>query len=92
MAVPEKIRKQVEQLRKEINDYDYRYYVLSEPVIPDSIYDELFHELKQLEEKYPELIVSTSPTQRVGAEPLKTFKTVFHEIPMLSLDNVFDEA
>ncbi|WP_100622914.1 NAD-dependent DNA ligase LigA [Candidatus Coxiella mudrowiae] len=92
MAVPEKIRKQVKQLRKEINDYDYRYYVLSEPVIPDSIYDQLFHELKQLEEKYPELIVSTSPTQRVGSEPLKTFKTVFHEIPMLSLDNVFDES
>lgn len=92
VVVPVKIRKQVERLRKTINDYNYRYYVLSDPVISDSLYDQLFCELKQLEEKYSELIVSTSPTQRIGAEPLKTFNSVFHEIPMLSLDNVFDEA
>lgn len=92
MTVPIEIRHQVEQLRKKINEHDHRYYILSEPVIPDAVYDELFRKLKQLEEKYPQLIVPTSPTQRVGSEPLKTFKIVFHEIPMLSLDNVFDQA
>lgn len=92
MVVPEKIYRQVKRLRKEINEHNYRYHILSDPVISDAVYDKLFHELKQLERKYFELIVPTSPTQRVGAEPLKTFKTVFHEIPMLSLDNVFDEV
>lgn len=90
MAVPENIRKQVEQLRKEISNHDYRYYILSEPIIPDSVYDQILHELVQLEKKYPELIVPTSPTQRVGGKPLKMFKVVFHKVPMLSLDNVFD--
>ena len=92
MAVPAEMRKQAEQLRKEINKHDYRYYVLSEPVIPDAVYDELFYELRQLEQKYPELIMPTSPTQRVGAKPLKTFKIIFHKVPMLSLDNAFDKA
>ncbi|MFW0099662.1 MAG: NAD-dependent DNA ligase LigA [Coxiella endosymbiont of Haemaphysalis japonica] len=91
VTVPIEIRQQVEQLRKKINEHDHRYYILSEPVIPDAVYDELFQKLKQLEEKYPQLIVPNSPTQRVGFEPLKTFKIVFHEIPMLSLDNVFDQ-
>ncbi|WP_264435519.1 NAD-dependent DNA ligase LigA [Coxiella endosymbiont of Dermacentor marginatus] len=92
MVIPEKIHKQVKKLREEINEHNYRYYVLSDPVISDTVYDKLFYKLKQLEGKYFELIVPTSPTQRVGAEPLKTFKTVFHDIPMLSLDNVFDEV
>lgn len=92
MAVPEKIHKQVKRLREEINEHNYRYYILSDPVISDTVYDKLFYELKQLEGKYFELIVPTSPTQRVGAKPLKTFKTVCHDIPMLSLDNVFDEV
>ena len=91
-VVSVKICKQVERLRREINEHNYRYYVLSKPIIPDTIYDELFRELKRLEDKYIELIVPTSPTQRVGIQPLKTFETVFHEIPMLSLDNVFDES
>ncbi|MBW5802567.1 NAD-dependent DNA ligase LigA [Coxiella endosymbiont of Ornithodoros amblus] len=91
MEVPAKIQKQIQRLRQEINEHNYRYYVLSQPTISDSVYDELFHELKQLEEKYPETITPSSPTQRIGAEPLKMFEPVHHEIPMLSLDNVFDE-
>ncbi len=91
MPVPEKIHREAEKLRKEISDHNYRYYVLAQPSIPDSLYDELFRKLQKLESDYPELITPTSPTQRVGAEPLKSFDTVQHEIPMLSLDNVFDE-
>ncbi|WP_032075063.1 NAD-dependent DNA ligase LigA [Coxiella burnetii] len=91
VEVPAKIQKRIERLRQEINDHNYRYYVLSQPTIPDSVYDELFHELQKLEKKYPETITPSSPTQRVGAEPLKVFEPVHHEIPMLSLDNVFDE-
>lgn len=91
MSIPEKIRKRVEKLRKEINDHNYRYYTLDSPIIPDSVYDELFQELVELEKKHPELITANSPTQRVGSRPSKAFKQVQHEKPMLSLDNVFNE-
>lgn len=92
MAVPESIRRRVEVLRKEIDYHNYRYYVLDSPVIPDVEYDRLMEELKRLEAQYPELITPDSPTQRVGAPPAKEFRQVRHAIPMLSLDNVFDEA
>src|SRR3990167_4357238 len=91
VTLPERIRKQAEKLRSEINDHNYRYYVLASPTIPDAVYDELFQELKTLEEQYPELVTPTSPTQRVGAEPLQSFAPVHHQMPMLSLDNVFNE-
>lgn len=91
MSVPKKIRQKAAKLRKEIDEHNYRYYVADAPTIPDSVYDELFHKLQALEKKYPELIISTSPTQRIGAEPLKAFKQVHHQIPMLSLDNVFTQ-
>ncbi|OGO91438.1 MAG: DNA ligase (NAD(+)) LigA [Coxiella sp. RIFCSPHIGHO2_12_FULL_44_14] len=89
MSVPTSIRKQVESLRREIEEHNYRYYVLDDPIIPDAEYDALFHRLQRLEEQYPGLIISTSPTQRVGAAPLKSFAEVRHRKPMLSLDNVF---
>lgn len=92
VTAPIRIRKQVKRLRKEINEHNHRYYILSEPIIPDTVYDELFRKLKQLEEQYPQLISPISPTQRVGVEPLKTFNMIFHEVPMLSLDNVFDQV
>ncbi len=92
MAVPESVRRRVEELRKEINYHNYRYYVLDSPVIPDVEYDKLMEELKRLEAQYPELVTPDSPTQRVGAPPAKEFRQVRHEIPMLSLDNVFDEG
>ena len=91
MTIPLKIHKKIDRLRKEINEHDYRYYVLSQPTIPDAIYDQLFRELRELEEKYPGLIISASPTQRIDIKSLAVFEQVHHEIPMLSLDNVFDE-
>ncbi|MBY0543949.1 MAG: NAD-dependent DNA ligase LigA [Gammaproteobacteria bacterium] len=77
------------QLREAINDHNYRYYVLDEPSIPDAEYDLLMRELVALEAAHPETITPDSPTQRVGAAPLKAFATVAHTIPMLSLDNAF---
>lgn len=80
---------QVEKLRQQINEHNYRYYILDHPSISDTEYDELFEKLKQLEKQYPELITADSPTQRVGAKPLKEFAEVHHVIPMLSLENAF---
>ncbi len=86
------IEQRVKELRDQINYHNYRYYVLDEPEISDAEYDRLMRELQELEQQYPELIVPDSPTQRVGAAPLEAFETVAHTIPMLSLDNGFDEA
>ncbi|MDX6941707.1 NAD-dependent DNA ligase LigA, partial [Enterobacter kobei] len=61
------------------------------PEIPDAEYDRLMRELRELEAQHPELITPDSPTQRVGAAPLASFSQIRHEVPMLSLDNVFDE-
>ncbi len=82
---------QIEKLRTTLRHHEYLYHVMDAPEIPDAEYDRLMQELKDLEEQYPELITSDSPTQRVGAAPLTAFEQVRHEIPMLSLDNVFDE-
>lgn len=79
----------VKKLRAEIEDHAYRYYVLDEPAVSDAVYDSLYRELRQLEEKFPELQDPTSPTQRVAAVPLDKFKKVEHGIAMLSLNDVF---
>lgn len=92
MSVPAEARQHIEKLRKEINHHNYRYYVLDDPEITDAEFDRLMRELEQLEAKYPELITPDSPTQRVGAEPLKQFAEVRHEIPMLSLANAFSDG
>ncbi len=84
-------KKQIEKLRDEINYHNYCYYALDTPEIPDAEYDRLLRELQQLESEHPALITSDSPTQRVGAEPIKAFGQVKHEIPMLSLDNAFSD-
>jgi DNA ligase (NAD+) len=81
----------VEELRREINAHDYRYYVLAEPVISDQQYDSLMRELQGLEEQFPELKTADSPTQRVGGMPTKDFPTVSHKPPMLSLANAYSE-
>ncbi len=78
-------------LRDQINHHNYLYYVMDAPEIPDSEYDKLMRELEELEHKYPELVTRDSPTQRIGATPLAEFGEVRHEVPMLSLDNAFDE-
>lgn len=85
------LEKKVKQLREEIQEHNYRYYVLDNPSIPDSEYDRLFRALQQLETENPQFIAPDSPTQRVGAAPLKAFAEVKHKIPMLSLGNVFSE-
>lgn len=82
---------EVEQLRERIRLYDYHYYVLDEPVVPDAEYDRLFKALEALEQAYPELITPDSPTQRVGATVAATLEPIAHRQPMLSLGNVFSE-
>jgi len=91
MAVKQKPEQRVAALREQIRYHNYRYYVLDDPQIPDAEYDRLMRELQALEEAYPELISADSPTQRVGAQPLSAFGEVHHEVPMLSLDNAFDD-
>ena len=81
----------VVQLRTELEQHNYRYYVLDDPSIPDGEYDKLFRELQMLETQHPELLTSDSPTQRVGVTPLKSFVEVPHRTPMLSLNNAFSE-
>jgi DNA ligase (NAD+) len=80
----------VEELRKDIEYHNYRYYVLDDPLITDAEYDSLFRELILLEEQFPELQVSYSPTQRIGGKPSKAFAHREHTLPMYSLDNAFD--
>ena len=92
MAIPQKVQRRVKKLRKEIEHHNYRYYVLDDPDVPDSEYDRLMRELGELEAQYAELVVAESPTQRVGSEPAPHFSQVQHEVPMLSLDNVFDDV
>ncbi|RMD49784.1 MAG: NAD-dependent DNA ligase LigA [Ignavibacteria bacterium] len=87
----EDIQKRIEELRKEINRHDHLYYVLAEPEISDYEYDQLVNELKELEEKYPELITPDSPTQRVGSDLTKEFPPVAHKVKMLSLANTYSE-
>lgn len=78
------------ELRREINEHNYRYYVLDDPIISDAEYDRLMRELLQLEEAYPDLVTPDSPSQRVGAPPSEAFATVYHRVPLLSLDNVYN--
>ena len=85
------IQKQINDLRMQLNDHNYRYYVLDDPLISDSEYDQLFRELQKLETDNPTLITEDSPTRRVGAEPLSSFGSWTHRMPMLSLANAMNE-
>lgn len=86
------IEKRMEELINIINKANYEYYVLANPSISDQEYDRYMQELMRLEQQYPELIREDSPTHRVGGEAIDEFKKVTHEIPMLSLGNVFNES
>jgi DNA ligase (NAD+) len=77
------------QLRRELEQHNYNYYVLDQPTIADGEWDRLFHELLALETRHPELATADSPTQRVGSKPLESFASVTHRVPMLSLGNAF---
>jgi DNA ligase (NAD+) len=85
------IIQQVDDLRKALHRHNYRYYVLDDPEISDAEYDRMMQALKQLEAEHPQLASPDSPTARVGAPPLEKFETVAHTIPMLSLDNGFND-
>lgn len=87
----ESLKERLIQLSNELRHHEYLYHVLDEPEIPDAEYDRLMRELRDIEAAHPEWISDDSPTQRVGAAPLTAFEQVVHEVPMLSLDNVFDE-
>ena len=86
------LQQQVDRLRRELRHHEYQYHVLDAPEVPDAEYDRLMQQLRQIESEHPDLVTSDSPTQRVGARPLSAFESVQHEVPMLSLDNVFDET
>lgn len=90
MTISTELEQRAATLRELINHYNYLYYAIDNPEVPDAEYDRLFRELLELEQAHPELQTTDSPTQRVGGEALDKFAEVEHAIPMLSLDNVFD--
>ena len=86
------VESKLEDLRRQLNEYSYRYHVLDDPTVPDAEYDRLYQELVELERKHPDLVIpADSPTQRVGEQPISEFAEVRHEVPMLSLDNAFSD-
>ncbi|WP_416411967.1 NAD-dependent DNA ligase LigA [Pantoea sp. App145] len=86
------VQEQITALRTTLRHHEYLYHVMDTPEVPDAEYDRLMAQLRELEGAHPDLVTPDSPTQRVGAEPLAAFDQVRHEVPMLSLDNTFDEA
>ena len=84
-------RRRVAELRELIEQYDYRYYVLDDPSVPDAEYDRVMRELRELEAQHPELVTADSPTQRVSGQIAAGFAEVRHSVPMLSLDNAFND-
>jgi len=85
------VKQRIESLRADIDRHNYQYYALDAPLISDAEYDRLFRELQTLEASHPELVTPESPTRRIGSAPLTGFATVKHRVPMLSLNNAFDE-
>ena len=87
----EQAQQKVAELRNTLNEYNYQYYVLDEPSVPDAVYDRDMQALIALETQYPTLQSPNSPSQKVGGAALSSFEQVTHDVPMLSLDNAFDE-
>ena len=85
------VEREIESLRERLDSWNYQYHVLDQPTVPDAEYDRCMQRLRELEEANPQLLREDSPTQRVGATPLERFRQVSHEVPMLSLDNAFNE-
>src|SRR6187402_2109524 len=81
----------IRQLRDEIRRHEELYYIQNAPEISDEAFDQLLHELERLEQEHPDLVTSDSPTQRVGGRTVAGFSTVEHIVPMLSLDNAYNE-
>jgi DNA ligase (NAD+) len=91
VSTPKKVSTRAAQLRKELNEHGYRYYVLDDPLITDDKYDALLDELRAIEAEHPDLLTPDSPTQRTGGEPVSTLNKVTHRQPMLSLANARSE-
>jgi DNA ligase (NAD+) len=89
--VAREVEARARDLREQIRHHDYRYYVLDDPEVSDARYDALLRELKQLEAAHPDLVTADSPTQRVAGAASAGFGEVLHAVPMLSLDNAFEE-
>ncbi|HET8791358.1 MAG TPA: NAD-dependent DNA ligase LigA, partial [Modicisalibacter sp.] len=87
-----KLVDEVTRLRTELDDANYRYYILDDQQLSDADYDRRLRRLQELEAAYPDIVTPDSPTMRVGASPAEGFSAVEHSVPMLSLDNAFDEA
>ena len=90
MAATPEIKQKVQQLRQQLQQAGYAYYVLDNPIMEDEVYDRLYRQLQDLESQYPELITPDSPTQRVGDKPASQFTSVRHNIPLYSLENAFN--
>jgi len=86
------VQQRIESLRKELNQHNYNYYILSQPAISDFEFDEKLRTLQELESQHPEFFDPNSPTQRVGNDTNKEFKQVHHKYPMLSLSNTYSES
>jgi len=91
MAEDNHARARIERLRRDIDEHNRRYYEETAPTIGDREYDELYRQLVDLEEKFPQFASKHSPTRRVGGKPLKQFAQITHRVPMLSLDNTYSE-
>lgn len=83
------LKQRAQELTEQLNQHNYNYYVLDNPTVPDAEYDRLFRELSEIEQQHPELLSESSPTQRVGGQPLESFSQIKHQVPMLSLGNAF---
>ncbi|MEM9508136.1 MAG: NAD-dependent DNA ligase LigA [Cyanobacteria bacterium P01_E01_bin.35] len=92
MTVTPEINQKVTQLKAQLQQAGYAYYVLDNPIMEDGVYDQLYRQLQDLETEYPELITPDSPTQRVGDQPASKFTSVKHNIPLYSLENAFNLA
>src|SRR5881409_3081486 len=84
-------QERLNELREAIRHHEERYYIHNEPEIADEAFDRLLHELERLEAEFPDLVTADSPTQRVAGRPVAGFDTVEHLVPMLSLDNSYNE-
>ena len=86
------IRAQIEELRRQIDYHNHKYYVEAAPEISDREFDQLLKKLQALEAEHPQFVTPDSPTQRVGGQPIAGFRQVEHRVPMLSIDNTYNEA
>jgi len=90
MTINLEIQQKVAQLKEQLQKASYAYYVLDDPIMEDSVYDQLYRQLQELEIEFPKLITPDSPTQRVGDTPASKFINVKHNIPLYSLENAFN--